>query len=52
MRIASVRHAFFAAVMVAPGVLGLVKGDFAAMSQPVHEGLPAREVSISAPCWR
>jgi uncharacterized membrane protein len=46
IRIPSIGHLAFAAAMIALGLLGLAKGDFTPVWQPVPPGLPGREVLI------
>jgi uncharacterized membrane protein len=43
MRIASVGHVVFAALMIGIGIQGLMTGDFTTVWQPVPKSVPARE---------
>jgi uncharacterized membrane protein len=43
LKLASAGHAFFAAVMIWLGVMGLGKGDFVQVWEPVPKWVPARE---------
>ena len=46
MRIVSPGQIAFALIMIALGILGFVKGNFAAIWQPVPKGLPGRELLV------
>jgi uncharacterized membrane protein len=47
MRIASAGHLVFAAILIVQGLVGLIKGDFIGIWEPVPKGTPARAVLVS-----
>jgi uncharacterized membrane protein len=46
MRIASVGHTVFAALMIGLGIQGLITGEFTTVWQPIPSGVPAREALV------
>ena len=46
MRFSSGGRVAFAAMMIALGILGLIKGDFTVIWEPVPRGAPAREILV------
>jgi uncharacterized membrane protein len=46
VRIASIGQVVFAATMMALGIVGLIKGDFTVIWQPMAKGLPGRETLV------
>jgi uncharacterized membrane protein len=46
MRIESVGHAVFAALMIGLGIQGLITREFTTVWQPIPRGVPAREVLV------